>query len=41
MNAAPLTTLASLVCLLPTLGFAVPEGPEPNTPAWAAREQAN
>ena len=36
------TTLVSAVALLlPALAAAIPEGPEPNTPAWAQREAAN
>lgn len=31
----------ALALALPLLAWAIPEGPAPNTPEWAAREQAN
>ena len=36
------TRLAAILALaIPVLAQAIPEGPEPNTPEWAAREAAN
>jgi len=34
-------SVGAVVLALPALALAIPEGPEPNTPEWAAREAAN
>jgi hypothetical protein len=43
LNSAPARRLltGALALALPLLAHAIPEGPEPNTPAWAQREATN